>query len=102
MGPNDEIVFNDPAIVGHDLVLQAAGDIGSAQKVMTTNINGALSAVANGDLYLEQVGEDAFAIRQKHDAIKTQYCFDNGITLLRFSYQNSMDDIKTELMKYCV
>ena len=60
---NVNLVNSGAAIVGHDLVLQAAGDIGSAQKVMTANINGALSAVANGDLYLEQIGTDAFAIR---------------------------------------
>ena len=42
-------------------------------------------------------GEDDFKITQLHDKIKTQYCKDNNIDLLRISYQQ---DVEKELKKY--
>jgi len=42
-------------------------------------------------------GEDAFRVRKKHDQIKTQYCLDHNISLLRISYNQ---DITDELKKF--
>ena len=42
-------------------------------------------------------GEDGYKIRQYHDSIKTKYCEDNNIPLLRIPYYA---DVDTELSKF--
>lgn len=44
-------------------------------------------------------GEEGFKYRMKHDEIKTQYCLDNGIKLLRISYK---DDIISKLNNFFI
>ena len=39
-------------------------------------------------------GEEAFQKRQLNDKIKTEYCIDNHITLIRLPYTLSEDEIK--------
>ena len=55
----------------------------------------------NGKQHYEAIdffgGEEAFNIRQYHDRIKDDYCKNNGIHMLRISYQQ---DIEEELKKF--
>ena len=44
-------------------------------------------------------GEEGLKYRMKHDEIKTQYCLDNGIKLLRISYK---DDIISKLNNFFI
>lgn len=46
-------------------------------------------------------GEDALKIQRYHDEIKTKYCIDNNIPLLRFTYLQSFEEIKNELYIFC-
>lgn len=43
-------------------------------------------------------GYDKFIITQENDRIKTQYCKDNNIILLRLPYTYSKEDIKNEIL----
>lgn len=43
-------------------------------------------------------GEKAFKIRKRHDEMKTQYCLDNKIELIRIPYTYSFDQIKETIM----
>lgn len=43
-------------------------------------------------------GENAFLYRQNNDAIKTKYCQDNNINLIRFSHMLSQEEIKQQLI----
>ena len=39
-------------------------------------------------------GEQAFLLLQKHDEIKTKYCKENNITLIRIPYTKNAEEIK--------
>ena len=42
-------------------------------------------------------GEDGLKSRQKNDAIKTQYCLDNNIKLIRIRYDESIEERLNEI-----
>lgn len=43
-------------------------------------------------------GKERFKIQQKRDAIKNQYCQDNGIMLLRLPYTLAEEEIETKIL----
>lgn len=43
-------------------------------------------------------GDEAFKVRQCHDKIKSQYCIDHNIPLLRLPYYLSNDEIKEKIL----
>lgn len=43
-------------------------------------------------------GEEAFVYRKNNDAIKTKYCHDNNITLIRISHTLSQEEIEQQLI----
>lgn len=56
-------VATEPAVVGKDLVIRAAGNIGSEAAALTTDLAGSLLAVANGNIKLEQVSDNDLALK---------------------------------------
>lgn len=42
-------------------------------------------------------GEDGFALRKAHDLLKTQYCEQHGITLLRLNYMDNEQNMKDKI-----